>query len=126
MNSSIDFHPNNMPTDDYNSDRWARNTLCNLDLNDLVNIHFESEFSDSGEQLGMWEITLERDGKWVEIKHGSILQALWAAANQIEHEADTAELERQERIKLALSKLDKAGLTTAERQLLGISGPLDA
>lgn len=113
MNPKITYHPCNMPTEDYNSDRWARNILCNLDLNDLVDIHFESNVSDCGEQWGQWDVYLERSGKQVSVRHDSILQALWAATNQMAHEMDN-ESKRQEATRAAAL----AKLTPEERKLL--------
>lgn len=113
MNPSIDFHPCNMPTSDYNSDGWARNCLSNLDLNDVVDIHWESSVSDGGEQWGQWDVCLERSGKRVSVRHDSILQALWAATNQMAHEMDE-ESKRQEAARSAAL----AKLTPEERNLL--------
>ena len=107
--------PEDMKTEDFNSDRFVRNMLSELNHYDDVHISREWEHYEHSEDCYMWEVTIYTRDTKVTKKGEHLISVMWAALQ----EADVTyeEILKNQKMKrsAALAKLNEE-----DKKVLGL------
>ncbi len=107
--------PDEMPMELCRDEHWLRNVIGSLNGFSCVDIHFESDVNELGEERGQWEMTIETSRKQCRARHSHFLNALWFVFVHATAADDAAYLERENARAAAMAKL-----STEEKRLLGL------
>ena len=103
--------PHEMPTADFNSDRYVRDLVCNINSLSDVSI-FSEQTHDEGHE---WIVSIHVRNRRV-IKEGEhLISVMWAALQEADKELDQFYEDNDKKRKAALAKL-----TNDDKQALGI------
>ena len=108
--------PENMKTDDFNSDRFVRNMLCDLNHYDEVTISRDWKHSEHSEDYYEWEVTIYTHNTKITKNGEHLVSVMWATLQ--EADVSYTEILKTQKAKreAALSKL-----SNEDKKVLGLA-----